>query len=97
MKLKSTTTNQPHYNRCMHGNTQAQIYTPYKSFVNAFTPAECICMYRVQMFNTNVVGLIAMTSAFVPHMRTRGCGHIINIGSISGHHTYPGGYGYGYG
>merc|ERR1719174_3643594 len=44
-----------------------------------------------QMFNTNVVGLIAMTSAFVPHMRTRGCGHIINIGSISGHHTYVGG------
>jgi len=51
------------------------------------TPMEHVS----QMMNTNVVGLIAMTSAFVPHMRTRGYGHIINIGSISGHHTYAGG------
>ena len=40
-----------------------------------------------RMMNTNVLGLMAMTTAFTKGMRARKKGHIINIGSISGHYT----------
>ena len=40
------------------------------------------------VLDTNVLGLIAMCSAFVPQMKARGTGHIINMGSVAGHHTY---------
>eukprot|EP00041_Stephanoeca_diplocostata_P008883 m.132984 g.132984 ORF g.132984 m.132984 type:complete len:281 (+) comp17517_c0_seq2:134-976(+) len=43
------------------------------------------------MVETNVIGLMLMTTAITKRMRTRGCGHVISIGSISGHFTYPGG------
>lgn len=35
-----------------------------------------------QMYDTNVVGLVAMTQAVFPHMAKQGRGRIINIGSI---------------
>lgn len=44
-----------------------------------------------QMIDTNVKGLLAMTRAILPNMIKRNKGHIINIGSIAGHETYPGG------
>ena len=44
-----------------------------------------------QMIDTNIKGLLAMTRALVPKMIERNKGHIINIGSIAGHETYPGG------
>ena len=44
-----------------------------------------------QMIDTNIKGLLAVTRAVLPKMLERNSGHIINIGSIAGHETYPGG------
>lgn len=43
------------------------------------------------MMNINVNALIALTKAFVPGMKARGRGHIINLGSTAGHTAYAGG------
>jgi short-subunit dehydrogenase len=45
-------------------------------------------------FETNVFGLMAVTRAFLPRMRERGAGRIINVGSLGGTFTLPlfGGY-----
>lgn len=42
-----------------------------------------------RQFETNVFGLLRVTKAVIPHMRARGEGKIINIGSISGRIGYP--------
>lgn len=44
-----------------------------------------------EMIDTNVKGLLYMTRYVVPGMVSRGRGHVINIGSIAGKQTYPGG------
>ena len=43
------------------------------------------------MIDTNIKGLLSVTRLVVPGMVERGCGHIINIGSIAGDAAYPGG------
>lgn len=43
------------------------------------------------MIDTNIKGLIMMTRLISPRMRERNSGHIINVGSIAGHESYPGG------
>lgn len=43
------------------------------------------------MIDTNIKGLITMTRLISPRMRERNSGHIINVGSIAGHESYPGG------
>jgi 3-hydroxy acid dehydrogenase / malonic semialdehyde reductase len=42
-----------------------------------------------EMIDTNVKGLLYVTRALLPDMVKRNSGHIINIGSIAGHQTYP--------
>jgi 3-hydroxy acid dehydrogenase / malonic semialdehyde reductase len=42
-----------------------------------------------EMIDTNVKGLLFVTRAVLPGMVQRNSGHIINIGSIAGHQTYP--------
>ena len=42
------------------------------------------------MLETNVLGLIRVTKAFLPKMRERGSGHIVNLSSIGGLIAMPG-------
>ena len=44
---------------------------------NSVTDAQTV-------MNTNVIGTIAMCSAFIPGMIERNTGHIVNIGSVAG-------------
>jgi NAD(P)-dependent dehydrogenase (short-subunit alcohol dehydrogenase family) len=42
-----------------------------------------------RLFDTNVFGLLAVTRAFVPAMRDRGQGRVVNVGSIMGRVAMP--------
>jgi len=44
-----------------------------------------------EMIDTNVKGLLYVTRVVLAAMVERSTGHVINIGSIAGHETYPGG------
>jgi NADP-dependent 3-hydroxy acid dehydrogenase YdfG len=44
-----------------------------------------------EMIDTNIKGVLYMTKAVLMIMRSQGHGHIINLGSIAGHESYPGG------
>ena len=46
------------------------------------------------MYEVNVLGTMRMTKAFLPALEASGNGHVINVGSIAGFETYPGGAGY---
>ena len=42
-----------------------------------------------KQFETNVFGLLALTRAFVPAMRARGAGRIVNVSSVGGQLSFP--------
>jgi len=44
-----------------------------------------------EMIDANIKGLLYVSRAVIPQMRRRNSGHILNIGSIAGKMTYPGG------
>lgn len=44
-----------------------------------------------RMIDTNVKGLLYVTKAIVPFLKSNGRGHIFNLGSIAGKEVYPGG------
>lgn len=46
------------------------------------------------MWETNVLGLMRITKAFIPTLVASGDGHIVNIGSTAGLEAYEGGAGY---
>jgi len=48
-----------------------------------------------RMIDTNVKGLLYVTRAILPHMVRLGRGHVVNLGSLAGHQTYPMGNVYG--
>jgi len=47
-----------------------------------------------RMYDTNVMGTLRVTKAFLPALVASGDGHVVVVGSIAGHETYPGGAGY---
>ena len=44
-----------------------------------------------EMVDTNITGLLRMTRPIAGAMAKRGSGHIVNLGSVAGRWTYPGG------
>jgi len=42
-----------------------------------------------RMIDTNVKGLLYVSRAVLPHMIRLGRGHVVNLGSLAGHQTYP--------
>ncbi|MBS1882853.1 MAG: SDR family NAD(P)-dependent oxidoreductase [Actinobacteria bacterium] len=46
------------------------------------------------MFETNVLGLLAVTRGLLSALRRAGHAHVVNVGSIAGAEVYPGGAGY---
>ena len=56
----------------------------------AFGPVEAFSRDSiVRQFNTNVIGLLDVTRAVLPHFRTNKNGVIVNISSVGGKVTFP--------
>ncbi len=56
----------------------------------AYGPLEAFARENiVRQFNTNVIGLLDVTRAILPHFRANGEGTIVNISSIGGKMTFP--------
>ena len=56
--------------------------------------AEAVDERWETMYQTNVLGTLRLTRAFLPALVASGAGHVINVGSIAGFETYVGGAGY---
>eukprot|EP00927_Polykrikos_kofoidii_P074962 TRINITY_DN7101_c0_g1_i1.p1 TRINITY_DN7101_c0_g1~~TRINITY_DN7101_c0_g1_i1.p1 ORF type:complete len:294 (+),score=42.46 TRINITY_DN7101_c0_g1_i1:78-959(+) len=75
-----------------HGVTAVDILVNNAGLALGVSAADEVSMEDVQtMLQTNVAGVIGMTTAFVPGMRARGKGHLVNISSVAGHECYQGG------
>lgn len=56
----------------------------------AYGALEAFSMDRIRrQFDTNVIGLMEVTKAVLPHMRANRSGTIVNISSIGGQITFP--------
>ena len=56
----------------------------------AYGQLEAFSMERIErQFDTNVIGLLAVTKAVLPHMRANKAGVIVNISSVGGKITFP--------
>ncbi len=56
----------------------------------AYGPLEAFPMDKIRrQFDTNVIGLLEVTKAVLPHMRGNTSGTIVNISSIGGQMTFP--------
>jgi len=56
----------------------------------AYGPLESFSREKIiRQFNTNVIGLLDVTQALLPHFRSNKDGIIINISSIGGKMTFP--------
>jgi NAD(P)-dependent dehydrogenase (short-subunit alcohol dehydrogenase family) len=56
----------------------------------AYGPLEAFSTDRIRrQFDTNVIGLLEVTKAVLPHMRANREGTIVNISSIGGQITFP--------
>ena len=56
----------------------------------AYGPLEAFDMDGIRrQFDTNVIGLLEVTKALLPHMREQGAGVIVNISSIGGQFAFP--------
>jgi NAD(P)-dependent dehydrogenase (short-subunit alcohol dehydrogenase family) len=56
----------------------------------AYGPLESFPREKVlRQFHTNVIGLLDVTRAMLPHFRSHGAGVIINISSMGGRMTFP--------
>lgn len=56
----------------------------------AYGPLEAFSTERIRrQFDTNVIGLLEVTKAILPHMRANRAGTIVNISSIGGQITFP--------
>lgn len=55
-----------------------------------FGPIETLSQADLKdQFETNLFGLVATTQAFLPAMRERGAGRVINVSSVAGRVTFP--------
>ncbi|KZL12790.1 SDR family oxidoreductase [Pseudovibrio sp. Ad26] len=56
----------------------------------AYGPLEAFSMEKIRrQFETNVIGLLEVTKAVLPHMRANKSGSIVNVSSIGGQMTFP--------
>ncbi|MCC6381809.1 MAG: SDR family NAD(P)-dependent oxidoreductase [Dehalococcoidia bacterium] len=56
--------------------------------------AQAVDEHWRTMWEANVFGLMLMTRACLPALEASGAGHVVNVGSIAGLESYPGGAGY---
>ena len=56
----------------------------------AYGPLEATPLEKIRrQYDVNVLGLLAVTKALLPHLRSNGHGTLINISSIGGRMTFP--------
>lgn len=56
----------------------------------AFGALEAFSFEQIErQFDTNVIGLLSVTKAFIPDFRRRGAGTIVNVSSMGGLYAFP--------